>query len=62
MLERDYLMIQYFSNDIIDRRIELLKSGMMQDAKSKKQSLFLTGMLNLFGILVLFLFLVFITG
>ena len=62
MLERDYLVLQYFSKDIIDRRIEILKSGMMHDAAASKEKSFLAGTLNLFGFLMLGLFLLLIPG
>jgi hypothetical protein len=57
MLERDYLMIQYMSKEIIDRRLNVLKSGMIRDAASGKEKPYLVSTLNFVGILVLTLFL-----
>ena len=60
MLERDYLLIQIFSKEIVDRRIDVLKSGMMHDAAPKNEISFFASTLNLVGILVIALFLLLI--
>ena len=60
MLERDSLLLQIYSNEIIDRRIDVLKSGVMDDASAKNGKSYFAGTLNLIGMLVLGLFLLLI--
>ena len=60
MLERDVVIFHYFSQDMIDRRIAMLKSGLVCNAVSKSEKPFFVGTLNLFGILLLGLFLLLI--
>jgi hypothetical protein len=57
MLEREFAVFYYFSQDMIDRGIAMLKSGLVCDTVSGKEKSLLVSMLNFVGIFVLTLFL-----